>query len=119
MACFLVLLRTARPCGWRAVLGPLAGRQPGSERHQAQDLLLSVWVDAAGRRVCDSGQIHAGARFHDGLAQAHEAVGLAQRGTVGDSRNGGMSDERHGWSHLLEDWTAQDASCPYIALQQR
>src|SRR4051794_33777570 len=72
MACFLVLLRTARPCGWRAVLGPAARRHPGSERHQAQDLVLSVRIDPAGRRVCDSSQIHAGARFHDGVDQAYE-----------------------------------------------
>ena len=74
-----------------------AWRQPGLERHQAQDSLFEDRINPPGRGIGHSGQIHAGMRLEDGMSQAHEAAGLLQRGTVWDGGNGGMSDERHGW----------------------
>src|SRR3954467_1392354 len=87
-------------------------KRPGSERHQAQHVLLPVRINPTGGGIGHGGQIHAGARVHDGVNQTHEAVGLARCRASWDCGNGELSGERHGWSLVLEDWTAQDASCP-------
>ena len=56
----------------RWALVPL--KRPGSERHQAQHLLLQVRINPTGGGINHGGQIHAGARVHDGVNQTRKAV---------------------------------------------
>src|SRR5690349_4850798 len=74
-----------------------AGGCGGSERHQAQHALLQNRVDLTGRGIGYGGQIRPGARLNDGVDQPRKEVWLELCGS--DKGVGGMSDERHGWSH--------------------
>src|SRR3712207_1856749 len=94
--CSLILSSVPQP-GAAPACTPRLTVGPTSERHRAQDLLFENRVDPTRGGIRDGGQIHPGARLHDGADHPHKEVGLALSGRP-QAGSGGMSDKRHGWS---------------------